>query len=99
METRRASSYRTRAPVAARDTDEIAIDFHFKLLAIHVLPNGNGRHARLAADLLAERLVRPVFSWGKTHLSNVSDARVRYVAAPKAADSGDLAPLLAFACS
>ena len=39
-----------------RDSDAIAIDFHNKLVAIHVFPNGNGRHARLAADLLAVRL-------------------------------------------
>ncbi len=85
--------------VAARDPDEIAIDFHFKLVALHVFPNGNGRHARLAADLLAERLKRPVFSWGLSDLVNVGDARAIYVAALKAADGGDLAPLVAFARS
>ncbi len=84
---------------AARDPDEIAIDFHYTLVAIHVFPNGNGRHARLAADLLAERLGRPVFSWGQSDLVNVGDARAVYVAALKAADAGDLAPLLVFARS
>ena len=33
--------------------DEIALRFHHKLTWIHAFPNGNGRHARLAADLLA----------------------------------------------
>jgi Fic-DOC domain mobile mystery protein B len=75
---------------AAREPDEIAIDFHFKLVAIHVFPNGNGRHARLAADLLAERLGRSVFSWGQADLADVGDARAAYVAALKAADGGDL---------
>jgi Fic-DOC domain mobile mystery protein B len=83
----------------ARDPDEIAIDFHHQLVAIHVFPNGNGRHARLAADLLAERLGRPPFTWGRSDLVDVGDARVAYVAALKAADAGDLAPLLAFARS
>jgi Fic-DOC domain mobile mystery protein B len=84
---------------AQRDPDEIAIDFHYKLVAIHVFPNGNGRHGRLAADLLAERLGRAVFSWGQSDLIHVGDARAIYVAALKAADAGDLAPLLAFARS
>ena len=84
---------------ATRDPDEIAIDFHYRLVAIHVFPNGNGRHARLAADLLADRLGRPVFSWGQSDLVHIGDARAVYVAALKAADAGDLAPLLVFARS
>ena len=83
----------------ARDPDEIAVDFHHQLEAIHVFPDGNGRHARLAADLLAERLGQPPFSWGRSDLVNVGDARAVYVAALKAADAGDLGPLLAFARS
>lgn len=82
-----------------RDPDEIAIDFHHQLVAIHVFPNGNGRHARLAADLLAERLGRPPFDWGRSNLVDVGDARAAYVAALKAADAGELRPLLAFARS
>ena len=81
----------------ARDPDEIAIDFHHQLVAIHVFPNGNGRHARLAADILAVRLGRPPFSWGRTDLETVGDARDAYRAALRAADAGDLAPLLVFA--
>ena len=45
----------------ARDPDEIAVDFHHQLVAIHVFPNGNGRHARLAADCGIERR-RPIIS-------------------------------------
>ena len=90
---------RAQVDDAARDPDQIAIDFHHQLVAIHVFPNGNGRHARLAADLLAERLGRPVFSWGRTDLVNVGDARAAYVAALKDADAGNLSPLLTFARS
>ncbi|MBI2308485.1 MAG: mobile mystery protein B [Rhodocyclales bacterium] len=36
--------------------DEIAVRFHHRLVAIHPFPNGNGRHARLMADLLVECL-------------------------------------------
>jgi Fic-DOC domain mobile mystery protein B len=89
------------AQVAAgvRPPDEIAVDFHHRLVAIHVFPNGNGRHARLAADLLAERLGRPPFSWGRGDLVDAGATRKAYVAALKAADAFDLAPLLAFARS
>ena len=69
------------------------------LLSIHVFPNGNGRHARLAADLLAGRLGRPAFSWSRKDLVSVGDTRRSYMAALKVADAGDLAPRLAFARS
>ena len=35
------------------DADETAVRFHHQLVWIHAFPNGNGRHARLMADLLA----------------------------------------------
>lgn len=85
--------------VGRRPPDEIALDFHHRLVAIHVFPNGNGRHARLAADLLAERLGRPPFSWGRGDLVDPGETRAAYVAALKAADAHDLGPLLAFARS
>ncbi len=87
---------RSQVDHAARAPDEIAIEFHHQMVAIHVFPNGNGRHARLAADLLAERLGRPVFSWGRTDLATAGDTRIAYVAALKAADAGDLSLLLTF---
>lgn len=33
------------------DPDEVAVRFHHQLVLIHGFPNGNGRHARLMADL------------------------------------------------
>ena len=36
--------------------DEIAVRLHHGLVAIHPFPNGNGRHARLMADLLIAQL-------------------------------------------
>jgi Fic-DOC domain mobile mystery protein B len=44
------------------DPDEIAARFHHRLVSIHPFPNGNGRHARLATDLLLVALGRPRFS-------------------------------------
>lgn len=51
---------------ATYESDEIATRFHHRLVQVHCYPNGNGRHARLAADLLLETLGRPRFSWGIT---------------------------------
>jgi len=77
-------------------TDEIAARFHHRLVSIHCFPNGNGRHARLAADLLLIRLGRPSFTWGRQNLVAASDTRRRYVEALRAADNHDLELLLAF---
>src|SRR5579863_6052149 len=59
--------------------DEIAVRFHHHLVVIHPFPNGNGRHARLIADLLAIKLGRPAFTWGATDLVKPGEARARYL--------------------
>jgi len=79
--------------------DETAIRFHHKLVWIHCYPNGNGRHARLAADLLALALGRPRFSWGGSRLADPSDVRSTYINALRKADGGDPSDLIAFARS
>lgn len=76
--------------------DEICARFHHRLVAIHPFPNGNGRHARLATDLLLVALGQPRFSWGRTNLVNPGDTRRAYVAALRAADARDIGPLLEF---
>jgi Fic-DOC domain mobile mystery protein B len=77
--------------------DEIAVRLHHRLVLIHPFPNGNGRHARLMADLLAIQLGRERFSWGRDSLRNAGDVRARYIEALRAADSHNLARLLTFA--
>jgi Fic-DOC domain mobile mystery protein B len=79
--------------------EEIAIRFHHQLVWIHPFPNGNGRHARLATDALLMQLGAPRFSWGEMSLVNESHTRNAYLSALRQADSGDIAPLLAFARS
>ena len=76
--------------------DEVAVRFHHQLVRIHPWPNGNGRHARLAADLLLRHWGRSPFTWGGTDLIADSDARKRYVSALRAADSWDYGPLRKF---
>ena len=77
-------------------SDEIAVRFHHRLVMIHPFPNGNGRHARLAADLLLVKLGQERFTWGRVSLVNAGETRQKYVAALRAADAHDLQPLLAF---
>ncbi len=79
--------------------DELAVRFHHRLVLIHPFANGNGRHARLTADVLAQREGRPVFTWGGADLVRAGDFRRRYIDALQAADAGDIGQLLAFARS
>jgi Fic-DOC domain mobile mystery protein B len=79
--------------------DEVAVRFHHRLVATHPFPNGNGRHARLAADIAAKALGRDVFSWGAgAQLAEVGPMRAQYLEGVRIADRiGDYEPLLAFA--
>lgn len=79
--------------------DEIAVRLHHRLVAIHPFPNGNGRHARLMADLLIERLGGQPFTWGGGSLHDIGELRRQYIDALRAADNHDIEPLIAFARS
>jgi Fic-DOC domain mobile mystery protein B len=88
----------TRAQIAAKvaPIDEVAARFHHRLVWIHPFPNGNGRHARLLTDLLLAANGAEPFTWGRGDLEHAGEARVRYLAALRAADARDFSPLLAF---
>lgn len=79
--------------------DEIAVRLHHRLVAIHPFANGNGRHARLMADLLILQLGGERFSWGRASLRDSGEMRTQYIEALKAADHHDYGPLSAFARS
>jgi Fic-DOC domain mobile mystery protein B len=79
--------------------DEIAVRCSHRLVAIHPFPNGNGRLSRMVGDLLAIYLGQPRFSWGSQSLIDANVTRTKYVAALRAADAHDLAPLISFARS
>jgi Fic-DOC domain mobile mystery protein B len=84
---------------ATFEPDELAIRFHHRLVLIHPFANGNGRHARLMADVFLERQGRPVFTWGGADIVRAGDFRRGYIDALRAADKNDLEPLLVFARS
>jgi Fic-DOC domain mobile mystery protein B len=77
--------------------DELAARFHHRLVSIHLFPNGNGRHARLAADVLLRENGCVPFSWGSASIDQAGEVRSNYLAALRAADDGDYVPLVAFA--
>lgn len=87
------AEHKTYAPA------EAAVRFHHRLVFIHPFPNGNGRHARIMADaVLAGIYGADAIDWADGHdLQKMNARRAAYIAALKAADRGDLAPLLAFA--
>lgn len=79
-------------------SDETAVRFKHRLVSIHCFPNGNGRHSRLIADIVIEKIFqKPVFSWGAENITKIGDARKTYIQALKAADRGDYKQLLVFA--
>lgn len=80
--------------------EEIAIRFKHRLVSIHCFPNGNGRHSRLMADIIIEKLFgKKPFSWNAENLSKDSDTRKAYLNAVKKADNNEYQPLLEFANS
>lgn len=80
-------------------SDELAVRLHHRLVAIHCFANGNGRHARLVADLLAVGLGQPAFTWGAGQIGPPGDVRAAYIAALKQADSHDYRALITFSRS
>jgi Fic-DOC domain mobile mystery protein B len=76
--------------------DEICVRFHGELVSIHLFSNGNGRHARFAADLLVESVDIPPFTWGSKDLYNKGTARTEYLDALREADKSNYKLLLKF---
>jgi Fic-DOC domain mobile mystery protein B len=80
--------------------EELAIRFKHRLVSIHCFANGNGRHSRLMADLIMEKLYsNNFFSWGSTNLVKATETRSNYIQAVRKADNNDIEPLILFAKS
>jgi Fic-DOC domain mobile mystery protein B len=77
---------------------EMAVRIHHALVRIHVFRNGNGRHARLFADLVLDRVYNhEPLPWGGPELNPTSSAHDTYINAIKEAEAGNFQPLLDFA--
>jgi Fic-DOC domain mobile mystery protein B len=82
------------------EPEEIAIRFKHRLVSIHCFSNGNGRHSRIMADLIALHIFElGKFSWGHSSLLASSEQRKIYLNALKKADKGDYVDLIEFARS
>ena len=80
--------------------DEVAVRFKHQLVSIHCFANGNGRHSRLMADLIMEKLYNePFLTWGGSSLVKSNEKRKEYINAIKIADRQDLSQLIMFAKS
>jgi Fic-DOC domain mobile mystery protein B len=78
--------------------DECAIRFKHRLVRIHCFPNGNGRHSRLMADIVINKIFKqPVYTWGSGSMAKHGEQRTNYLKSIKAADNGDFLPLILFA--
>lgn len=86
------SEYNTFTPL------EAAARFHHRLVQIHLFSNGNGRHARIATDIMLEEVYEhPPINWASGfNLQADNKRRDNYIAALRAADAGDFRALLAF---
>jgi fido (protein-threonine AMPylation protein) len=54
-----------------------------------LIPNGNGRHARLMADLLIVQREGEPFSWSSGSLHEAGELRRRYITALQEAEATD----------
>lgn len=67
-------------------------------MKIHPFANGNGRWARIMADILLEKYFdHPPIDWAMGYESIESERRSEYTAALRAADNHDFESLLEFA--
>lgn len=84
------------------DRVEAGVRFHRQMLAVHCFTNGNGRHARLASNKLAEvaGLGTNLYTWGQRTAGSVEETRIAYIDALAYADkTNDYGPLVALATS
>jgi Fic-DOC domain mobile mystery protein B len=76
--------------------NEIAVRFHHRLVSIHPFVNGNGRHARMMADVLLFQNGIKRLSWGAGKIGEEGAVRKQYIFALKKADQGDIEELIKF---
>jgi Fic-DOC domain mobile mystery protein B len=82
------------------EPEEIAIRCKHRLVSIHCFPNGNGRHSRLMADLIMQKIFHQhFFTWGNKRLAKVSEVRSNYIKALQSADLLNIKLLIEFAKS
>lgn len=76
------------------DVLEQAVHLHHRSVQIHPFLNGNGRWARLLANIWLKLHKQPLTEWPEDAIGATSVIRDDYLAAIRAADTGNFAPLI-----
>ena len=76
------------------DATEQATHLHHRAVQIHPFLNGNGRWARLLANIWLKLHKCPLTEWPEDSIGGASEIRGDYLAAIRSADSGNYAPLI-----
>lgn len=88
----------TQLTFEAYSLAEVAVRLHHRLVVIHPWANGNGRHARLMADVVIASRNGPALRWGSVaRPTDIGAQRRAYLDALRQADQQDFGPLLRFA--
>lgn len=74
--------------------EEQAVRLHHRAVAIHPFNNGNGRWARLLANIWLKQHKTAIVQWPDKSIGREGVIRREYISAIKAADQGNLTPLL-----
>lgn len=77
------------------DVPEQAARLHYRAVYIHPFCNGNGRWSRLLANIWLRQHSEDLVKWPEDLIGQVSPIRDEYIQCLRAADAGDLGPLLA----
>lgn len=77
---------------------EAAARFHHRLVQIHLFANGNGRHARVATDIMLKQAYnQPPIDWASGFdLQADNERREDYINSLRAADAGNFQALITF---
>lgn len=80
---------------ASLDLLERAVRLHHRLTWIHPFRNGNGRHARMVADIYLHSHGKSFPAW-PSDIAAATSGRDEYIQAVRQADEGNFAPLVDF---
>ena len=79
---------------------DMAVIFHHRLVKIHLFSNGNGRHARMCADVIVAKFGGNKLTWGGNFdLAKPDEICNRYISALRDADRGNYDSLKVFSQS
>lgn len=73
---------------------EIAVRLHYRLVWIHPFAGGNGRWARMIANIYLRKKDLPLILWPEDRLTVQGSVRDAYILSLRKADQGDFKPIV-----